>query len=262
MAKEWTERQKHCMNAMGLQQWQLKPEFVAAKPPEPESKPAEEKELDINANNANQALVDELTEVQNTLAELERALSESKPDHQWLALQQHIQNCHACALAQFETPPVVDQGNRQAKILILSEIPSQSDDPLSGQSGELLLKMLASIDLNLKNCALAFAVKCPTANHDKRVEDAATACRDNTVHLINVVKPKLILGFGHLVLQQLLENKTPISEQRGQLLEYRGIPLIATYHPNYLIRKPSQKRQAWEDLKFAREYIQKNGIAL
>ena len=148
-------------------------------------------------------------------------------------------------------------GDRNADWLIVGEAPGEEEDaqgePFVGQAGKLLDAMLASIGLARgDNVYLANVLKSyPPGNRDPGPDEVA-ACRPYLLAQIELIQPKLILALGRVAAQNLLDTDDAIGRLRGQVHTFQGVPLVATYHPAYLLRKPTEKARAWEDLCLAR----------
>lgn len=173
----------------------------------------------------------------------------------WAALGDAIRNCTACGLRAGCTQTVFGVGARDAGWMVIGEAPGADEDrqgePFVGRAGQLLNAMLAAIGLQRGQVYIANILKCrPPKNRDPKPEEAEL-CRPFLERQIALIKPQLILAVGRIAAQNLLKTDTPIGKLRGQLHEVAGIPVVVTYHPAYLLRSPSEKRKAWEDLKFA-----------
>lgn len=168
--------------------------------------------------------------------------------------------CAACALAAGRKRPVPGEGAENAFALIVGEGPGAEEDlrgrPFVGKSGQLLDKMLAAISLSRdSNVYIANIVKCrPPGNRDPLPQEAFECARFLKAQ-IGIIRPKAILAVGRVAAQNLLETKEGVTKLRGRFLEYRGIPLMVTYHPSALLRDERLKRPAWEDLKLFREKL-------
>lgn len=178
----------------------------------------------------------------------------SATDISGLATQ--ITQCTACRLAETRTQTVPGKGNPQADILIIGEAPGAEEDkqglPFVGAAGQLLDKILASIDLNLDSVYITNIVKCrPPDNRDPQ-DDEAHACRRFLSAQIKLIQPKIILALGRIAAQNLLNQQTSLSKLRQQIHQFEDIPLIVTYHPAALLRNDAWKRPTWEDMKFFR----------
>ncbi len=162
--------------------------------------------------------------------------------------------CDRCRLCGGRTNTVPGIGVPEPLVLVIGEGPGADEDakgePFVGKAGQLLDKMLAAINLSRHtNCFIANIVKCRPPNNRDPMPDEADACRSFLDAQIGILKPKLILAVGRIAAQNLLNTTTGINKLRGQFFEYRGIPLLPTYHPSALLRNEDLKRPAWEDLK-------------
>ena len=178
----------------------------------------------------------------------------------WDELRQSVSACRACELGQARKQAVFGVGDIRPDWLFVGEGPGAEEDekgePFVGQAGRLLDAMLAAIDLKRgEKVYIANAVKCrPPGNRTPEPSETA-ACRPYLERQIDLLKPKLIVAMGRPAAQTLLEREVKIAALRGKLFDYRGIPLIVTYHPAYLLRNLIDKAKAWEDLCFARSAI-------
>ena len=170
------------------------------------------------------------------------------------SVNQKIFSCARCGLSKTRKNVVPGEGVANPLVLVVGEGPGADEDeqgrPFVGKAGQLLDKMLAAINLSRdKNCYIANIVKCrPPMNRDPAPEESQ-ACRSFLDAQIHVLKPKMILAMGRVALQNLLDTSIGINKMRGQFVDFKGIPFMATYHPSALLREESLKRPAWEDLK-------------
>jgi DNA polymerase len=176
----------------------------------------------------------------------------------WPALKQCVAGCTACGLHKTRNKTVFGVGDERAGWLFVGEGPGADEDeqgePFVGQAGRLLDSMLAAIELRRgENVYIANIVKCrPPGNRNPAPEEAA-ACAGYLQRQIELIRPKLIVALGKVAAVNLLGRDASISSLRGTVHQYRGIPLIVTYHPAYLLRTLPDKAKAWEDLCFARD---------
>ena len=171
----------------------------------------------------------------------------------WPQLKQSVAVCTLCPLHEKRTQAVFGVGDEQADWLFVGEAPGAEEDaqgePFVGQAGKLLDNMLASIGLNRRERVyIANVVKCrPPGNRNPEPAEAA-ACAPFLDRQIDLIAPKLIVALGKVAAVRLLGREASIASLRGQVLNYRGRPLIVTYHPAYLLRSLMDKAKAWEDL--------------
>lgn len=177
----------------------------------------------------------------------------------WSELRDRVAACTRCALCATRTQTVFGVGNQCAEWLIIGEAPGAEEDrqgePFVGRAGQLLNSMLRAIGLARADVYIANILKCrPPGNRDPSPAEAAQ-CLPYLSEQIALLRPKIILVVGRIAAQNLLSTELSLSRLRQQV-HYFGearIPVVVTYHPAYLLRDPSEKRKAWEDLKFARE---------
>ena len=175
----------------------------------------------------------------------------------WPALKAAVSTCTACALCGSRRNTVFGVGDESAQWMIVGEAPGAEEDargePFVGQAGQLLDAMLAALDMRRgKNVYIANVLKCrPPGNRNPAAEEVAR-CAPHLLRQVALVKPRLILLMGRFAAQTMLASDASIASLRGRLHSFAGTPAIVTYHPAYLLRAPSEKARAWEDLLFAR----------
>jgi DNA polymerase len=174
----------------------------------------------------------------------------------WPELKACVASCVACPLHQTRTQTVFGVGDEKADWLFVGEGPGAEEDaqgePFVGQAGKLLDNMLAAIKLKRgRNVYIANVVKCrPPGNRNPEPEEAL-ACEPYLQRQIELIRPRLIVALGRVAVVNLLAREASIASLRGKVHQYRGIPLIVTYHPAYLLRNLTDKAKAWADLRFA-----------
>ncbi len=176
----------------------------------------------------------------------------------WPALQQRVSDCTACGdLTGSRSQTVFGAGNPQADWLIIGEAPGEEEDrqgePFVGASGELLNAMLHALGLQRQQVYITNMIKCRTPDDRDPQPQEVAACELFMQRQIALIQPKVILAMGRIAAQNLLKVDTAIGKLRGTVHQYDGAtPLVATYHPAYLLRSPLEKRKAWADLCLAR----------
>ncbi len=180
----------------------------------------------------------------------------------WDALRSRVSECTACELHTSRTQTVFGTGDHNADWLVIGEAPGADEDaqgePFVGRAGQLLNAMLLACGFRREQVYIANILKCrPPNNRDPRPEEV-TRCEPYLMRQIELIQPKLILAVGRIAAQNLLQCDTPIGKLRGSVHHFRdtGIPLVATYHPAYLLRSPGEKRKAWQDLQLAMRTVQ------
>lgn len=183
----------------------------------------------------------------------------SETEREWSVLRETVASCTRCALSASRTQTVFGVGNAHAEWLIVGEAPGANEDrqgePFVGRAGQLLNAMLRAIGLSRDEVFIANVLKCrPPGNRDPAAFETA-ACLPYLERQIALLKPKILLAVGRIAAQNLLGTDVALGRLRQQVHAFGAsqLPLVVTYHPAYLLRTPTDKRKAWEDLKFARE---------
>jgi len=168
------------------------------------------------------------------------------------ALENVAQVCQKCPLGQSRNKLVFGEGSPNADLMFISEGPGYNEDqqgrPFVGKAGDLLTKMINAMQFTREDVYIGNIVKCrPPENRNPTPAEAA-ACLPYLYRQIELIDPKVIILLGSVPLKFLL-NKTGITRLRGTWFEYKGRQVMPTYHPAYLLRNPSAKRDAWNDLQ-------------
>ena len=171
-------------------------------------------------------------------------------------IREDIGDCTRCPLAfQGRHTIVFGDGDSNARLMFIGEGPGADEDmqglPFVGRAGQLLNNMIAAMGLKRAEVYIANIVKCrPPQNRVPEPEEANT-CTQFLFRQIEVIRPQVIVALGATAATYLLGGKSPLARLRGRLHEARGAKLIVTYHPAYLLRDPTQKKEAWKDLQLA-----------
>jgi uracil-DNA glycosylase len=170
-----------------------------------------------------------------------------------------IGECMRCPLSQSRTRIVNSEGNRKARLMFIGEAPGADEDasgrPFVGRAGQLLNKIIEAIGLKREDIMIGNVNRCrPPQNRTPTPAEAAT-CKPFLLREIDVIRPDVIVVLGNTAMKNLLNSKEGITKLRGQFQDYRGIKVMPTFHPAYLLRDPSKKREAWEDMKKVRDYL-------
>ena len=175
--------------------------------------------------------------------------------------ERELQGCRRCRLCEGRTTIVFGSGHPQAELVVIGEGPGADEDvqgkPFVGRAGQLLTKMLESVQLSRDEVYITNAVLCRPPGNRNPEPDELAACAPFLAAKLAVLQPQVVLALGSVATQALLKTKEPIGKLRGRLHPYGSAVLIPTFHPAFLLRNPGQeyKRMAWEDLKLAkREY--------
>jgi uracil-DNA glycosylase family 4 len=173
----------------------------------------------------------------------------------WDELAEAVRGCRLCGLCETRTQTVFGVGNRSARLMVVGEAPGAEEDrqgePFVGRAGLLLNAMLRAAGFERRDVFIANVLKCrPPHNRDPSDEEAGR-CLPYLRRQIELVDPDVILCVGRIAAQRLLGTDQPIGRLRGRVHDLGGVPVVATYHPAYLLRSPGEKRKSWEDLKLA-----------
>jgi DNA polymerase len=188
----------------------------------------------------------------------------------WDSLAPDIAQCVACGLCKTRHKTVPGVGDTQADWMFVGEAPGAEEDargePFVGHAGRLLDSMLGALGMTrTRDVYIANVLKCRPPNNRTPESGEAEACRPYLERQIDLIRPKLIVALGKSAASLLLGTDATIASLRGRLHHYRGVPLIVTYHPAYLLRNLPDKAKAWEDLVLARTTVAQsagNGPAL
>src|SRR6266404_1187125 len=172
-----------------------------------------------------------------------------------------IGDCTRCGLCEGRTQVVNTFGNLKARLMFVGEAPGADEDaqgkPFVGRAGQLLTKIIEAIGMKREDVLIGNVNRCrPPGNRQPTLEEAAI-CRPFLFREIAAVKQDVIVVMGNTALRNLLEVREGITRVRGKFQDFRGIKVMPTFHPAYLLRDPSKKRETWEDLKTVRDYLDK-----
>ena len=179
----------------------------------------------------------------------------------WPGLVERVRTCTNCELHGTRIQTVFGVGSENADLLIIGEAPGAEEDrkgePFVGRAGMLLDAMLGAIALSRDEVYIANILKCRPPNNRDPQRDESTACTPYLERQIQLLRPKVILALGRIAAQWLLQSDAPIGRLRGQKLGFGNpeTPLVASYHPAYLLRSPAAKAKSWEDLRLVRKIL-------
>ncbi len=168
-------------------------------------------------------------------------------------IRKDLGDCRRCKLSKSRTQIVFGAGNSHARLLFAGEGPGYEEDrtgqPFVGNAGQLLNRIIAAIKMKREDVYICNAVKCrPPRNRNPEADEIA-ACLPFLERQIAAVRPEFICTLGKIASQALLRTSLPMSSLRGRFHPYKGIRVIPTYHPAFLLRYPDKKRETWEDMK-------------
>ncbi len=174
-------------------------------------------------------------------------------------IQAELKECRRCKLAPGRTNLVFGSGNPHADLMFVGEAPGADEDaqglPFVGRAGQLLTKIIEAIGMRRDEVYICNILKCRPPGNRNPEPDEIASCEKYLFRQIAAVKPKVICALGAFGAQTLLKTTETIGRLRGQLVDYRGSKLMATFHPAYLLRNPNEKRRVWEDMQIVRDYL-------
>ena len=180
------------------------------------------------------------------------------------ALREEIGDCRRCTLSNRRTNIVFGEGNPDARLMFIGEAPGREEDlqarPFVGDAGMLLTRLIERMGFKREDVYIANIVKCrPPMNRDPEI-DEIEKCRGFIERQIEIINPAVIMSLGRISVQTLLGNtKLKITAIRGNFFDYKGIPLMPTFHPAYLIRNPKDKWLTWGDAQKVIEKLRSKG---
>ena len=178
-------------------------------------------------------------------------------------LRDEIGDCRRCKLSQKRTHIVFGEGNADARLMFIGEAPGREEDiqarPFVGEAGMLLTRLIEKMGLKRENVYIANIVKCrPPLNRDPE-RDEIEQCRGFLERQIDIISPDIIMSLGRIAASTLMGNeKLKITAIRGKIFDYRGIPLVPTFHPAYLMRNPKDKWLTWNDAQTVLERLERD----
>ncbi len=171
------------------------------------------------------------------------------------AVRVEIGDCTRCKLHTLGRKQIVfGVGNPEADLMFVGEAPGADEDiqgiPFVGRAGQLLTDIIEKgLKIPRSDVYIANVIKCRPPQNRNPEPDEVETCEPFLFKQIDIIKPKVIVALGKFGAQTLLRTLEPISKLRGRVFDYRGAKLIPTFHPAYLLRNPSSKREVWEDMK-------------
>lgn len=190
-----------------------------------------------------------------------RAVSPPVGQHESLEdVRRDLGDCMRCALHAERKNIVFGEGNSGAHLVFVGEAPGADEDaqgrPFVGAAGQLLTKIIEAMGLARTDVYICNILKCrPPGNRNPRPEEIE-ACEPFLIRQLAAIKPAVICALGTFAAHTLLKSEAPITSLRGRFHQYQGIDLMPTYHPAYLLRNPSAKRQVWEDVQMVMKKLE------
>lgn len=192
-------------------------------------------------------------------------MSEEQPalplssDERLRLIRAELGDCQRCRLGRTRNSIAYGQGNGRAELVFVGEGPGADEDlsgiPFVGKAGQLLTKMIGAMGYTRDDVYICNVVKCRPPQNRKPEPDEIAACLPFVEAQLQAIQPKVIVLLGATAAQALLGTTRGINALRSRWTEWRGIPVMPTYHPSYLLRVPEHKRLAWDDLRLVMERL-------
>ncbi len=176
-------------------------------------------------------------------------------------LKKIVSSCHLCQLSKTRKNIVFGEGNPKATLMFVGEAPGAMEDeqgrPFVGRAGQLLTKIINNVlQLKREEVYIANIVKCRPPNNATPSLEIATTCKPYVLKQIELIKPKIIVALGSVAYKYLTNDlNAKITKVRGSIIDFKGIKLIPTYHPSYLLRNPSAKKDVFIDMKIVKALL-------
>jgi len=177
-------------------------------------------------------------------------------------VREELGDCKRCKLHRTRRTIVFGEGSEKATLMFIGEGPGYDEDvqgkPFVGKAGQLLTKIIESINLSREEVYIANIIKCRPPQNRNPEPDEIQSCNPFLTKQISAIQPKIICALGTFSAQTLLKTNAKITALRGKFYDLEGIKVIPTYHPAFLLRNPEKKREVWEDMKKIAEWLNNN----
>ncbi len=176
-----------------------------------------------------------------------------------LAIQRAVKGCHRCDLDKTRRNVVFGEGSNKAKVMFIGEAPGVDEDiqgrPFVGRAGKLLDQLFEHIGLRREDVYICNVLKCRPPNNRDPEESEIIACKDYLFSQIELIKPKIICTLGRHAYNTLMNVDERITKVRGIVKAFKGITLLPTYHPSFLLRNQDKIKEAWEDMEHLKQLL-------
>ncbi|MCQ9208139.1 MAG: uracil-DNA glycosylase [Omnitrophica bacterium] len=169
------------------------------------------------------------------------------------SLRNEVANCKLCPLYKTRKNPVFGNGSPKARLVFVGEAPGRDEDiqglPFVGRAGELLTKIIEAMGLARRDVYICNILKCRPPENRNPLPTEIAACQEYLWQQLEVINPEVVCCLGKFACQVLLNQDLAITKLRGKFLDFRGIKVMPTFHPAYLLRNPGAKRLVWQDMQ-------------
>ncbi|MGK7310904.1 MAG: uracil-DNA glycosylase [Candidatus Longimicrobiales bacterium M2_2A_002] len=174
-------------------------------------------------------------------------------------LSDEAAGCVKCRLSEGRTQVVFGRGSADAELVVVGEAPGRREDetglPFVGPAGKLLDLLLLSVGIERGSAYICNVLKCRPPNNRDPLADEVETCAPYLHAQLDIIRPRVLLAVGKFAAQWLSGREQSVGRLRGSVHEYRGVPVVATYHPAYLLRSPHATRRTWQDLQLMRQVL-------
>ncbi len=174
-------------------------------------------------------------------------------------IQSDLGDCRRCKLWRGRTNIVFGAGNPHARLVFVGEGPGYDEDrqgqPFVGKAGQLLSKIIDAMKLSRERVYICNVIKCRPPENRNPEPDEIKACFPFLKRQLDAVSPDIICTLGSVATNSLLDKEVFISRVRGKFFEFKGIKVLPTYHPAYLLRNPDKKKDVWEDVQKIMKFL-------
>ena len=181
-------------------------------------------------------------------------------DERLAELREFALACTRCGLHRTRTNVVFADGSSDAKVAFVGEAPGADEDatgvPFVGRAGKLLDKIIAAMKLKREEVYICNVLKCRPPNNRTPNPEEIAMCSPMMHEQLAVLRPKVMVALGAPAVRTILETRVGITRLRGHFSEYRGTPVMPTFHPAYLLRRPWDKKLVWDDMKKVMAYLE------
>ena len=175
------------------------------------------------------------------------------------SLEKFLAGCPRCKLSKGRLNIVFGQGNPKAELVFVGEAPGREEDEQGlafvGRAGQLLTKIIEAIGMRREDVWIGNILKCRPPENRNPERDEVEACRPFLEEQIRLISPRVIVTLGTFAAQVVLDTDEPIGQMRGRWRTARGMKVMPTFHPAFLLRSPDRKKDVWEDMKLVRDYL-------
>ena len=168
-------------------------------------------------------------------------------------VRRKLGECKRCKLNLTRRHIVFGEGSEKAQLVFIGEGPGEDEDrqgrPFVGKAGQLLTRIINAIGLSREEVYITNIIKCRPPHNRNPQQDEIATCEPFLNKQLEIIRPKIICALGTYAAQTLLKTDEKISQMRGRFFVYRGIKVMPTYHPAFLLRNPHKKKETWDDMK-------------